>query len=217
MITSPPDPEFDEEIGRYIDTGAPQQGKVLSQEYPNRGPVLIDEAHNFRNINMRSKGLRDYLESGDHKVVLMSATPQNLGPMDIYRQLTLFLDDMNHGLNIEPLSLEQYFHNAQRQLAYRIDLENYQAALAAWELNQRRGEAPRKPVTSPRGCGLTSRKYSRLYSFAGAGGTSARYTATAPKSTASPCGSRTPSWATWNTAWTRCTRRRAHSRKSRNC
>ena len=146
MITSPPDPEFDEEIGRYIDTGAPQQGKVLSQEYPNRGPVLIDEAHNFRNINMRSKGLRDYLESGDHKVVLMSATPQNLGPMDIYRQLTLFLDDMNHGLNIEPLSLEQYFHNAQRQLAYRIDLENYQAALAAWERNRRRGEEPRKPV-----------------------------------------------------------------------
>ena len=146
MITSPPDPEFDEEIGRYIDTGAPQQGKVLSQEYPNRGPVLIDEAHNFRNINMRSKGLRDYLESGDHKVVLMSATPQNLGPMDIYRQFTLFLDDMNHGLNIEPLSLEQYFHNAQRQLAYRIDLENYQAALAAWERNRRRGEEPRKPV-----------------------------------------------------------------------
>ena len=109
MITSPPDPEFDEEIGRYIDTGAPQQGKVLSQEYPNRGPVLIDEAHNFRNINLRSKGLRDYLESGDHKVVLMSATPQNLGPMDIYRQFTLFLDDTNHGLNLEPVSLEQYF------------------------------------------------------------------------------------------------------------
>ena len=145
MITSPPDPEFDEEIGRYIDTGAPQQGKVLSQEYPNRGPVLIDEAHNFRNINMRSKGLRDYLESGDHKVVLMSATPQNLGPMDIYRQLTLFLDDTNHGLNIEPLSLEQYFHNAQRWLRYRADYENYEAARSAWESGGRRGDQPRAP------------------------------------------------------------------------
>ena len=145
MISSPPDPEFDEEIGRYIDTGAPQQGIVLSQEYPNRGPVLVDEAHNFRNVNLRSKGLRDYLESGDHKVVLMSATPQNLGPMDIYRQLTLFLDDIEHGLNIEPVSLDQYFRNAQRWRAYEVDFENYQAELAAWELNQRRGEAPRKP------------------------------------------------------------------------
>ena len=67
MISSPPDPEFDEELGQYVDAGAPEQGIVLSQEYPNRGPVLIDEAHNFRNVNLRSKGLRDYLESGDHR------------------------------------------------------------------------------------------------------------------------------------------------------
>ena len=75
--------------------------------------MLVDEAHNFRNVNRRSRGLRDYLESGDHKVVLLSATPQNLGPMDIYRQLRLFLDDTDHGLNIEPVSLEEYFRNAQ--------------------------------------------------------------------------------------------------------
>ena len=145
MISSPPDPEFDEEVGRYVDTGAPEQGIVLSQTFPNRGPVLVDEAHNFRNINLRSKGLRDYLESGDHKVVLMSATPQNLGPMDIYRQLTLFLDDTNHGLNLEPLSLEDYFRNAQRWLRYRADYENYEAARSAWESGGRRGDQPRAP------------------------------------------------------------------------
>ena len=145
MISSPPDPEFDEEVGRYVDTGAPEQGIVLSQTFPNRGPVLVDEAHNFRNINLRSKGLRDYLESGDHKVVLMSATPQNLGPMDIYRQLTLFLDDTNHGLNLEPVSLEDYFRNAQRWLRYRADYENYGAELSAWENGGRRGDQPRAP------------------------------------------------------------------------
>ena len=145
MISSPPDPEFDEEVGRYVDTGAPEQGIVLSQTFPNRGPVLVDEAHNFRNINLRSKGLRDYLESGDHKVVLMSATPQNLGPMDIYRQLTLFLDDTNHGLNLEPVSLEDYFRNAQRWLRYRADYENYEAELSAWESGGRRGDQPRAP------------------------------------------------------------------------
>ena len=145
MISSPPDPEFDEELGQYVDAGAPEQGIVLSQEYPNRGPVLIDEAHNFRNVNLRSKGLRDYLESGDHRVVLMSATPQNLGPMDIYRQLTLFLDDTNHGLNLEPLSLEDYFRNAQRWLRYRTDYENYEAELSAWESGGRRSDQPRAP------------------------------------------------------------------------
>ena len=145
MVTSPPDPEFDEEIGRYIETGQPQQGIVLSQKYPNRGPVLVDEAHNFRNDNLRSRGLRDYLESGDHKVVLMSATPQNLGPMDIYRQLTLFLDDTEHGLNIEPLSLEEYFKNAQRWHAYRAELENYTATLEEWQRGGRNGKGPNEP------------------------------------------------------------------------
>ena len=111
VIAAPEDPEFDEELGRYVEADSPERGIILEQEYPYRGPVLVDEAHNFRNMNQRSRGLRNYLESGDHKVVLMSATPQNLGPMDIYRQLTLFLDDTEHGLNLEPVSLEEYFHN----------------------------------------------------------------------------------------------------------
>ncbi len=116
MIAAPPEAEFDEELGRYIDAEQPGRGIVLTDQYANRGPVLVDEAHNFRNVNQRSRGLRDYLESGDHKVVLLSATPQNLGPTDIYRQLRLFLDDTDHGLNIEPVSLEAYFRNAQEWL-----------------------------------------------------------------------------------------------------
>ena len=145
MIAPPPESEFDEELGRYVDVEQPQQGIVLENEYPNRGPVLIDEAHNFRNINNRSLGLRNYLDSGEHKVVLLSATPQNLGPMDIYRQLTLFMDDTEHGLNVEPVSLNEYFRNAQKWLAYRAEYENYTSEYDAWWANFSKGAPPLPP------------------------------------------------------------------------
>ena len=145
MIAAPPEAEFDEELGRYVDVGPSGHGVVLERAYPNRGPVLIDEAHNFRNVNQRSKGLSDYLESGDHKVVLLSATPQNLGPMDIYRQLRLFLDDTEHGLNIEPVSLEEYFRNAQKWLEYRAEYENYQSEGGARQAGGSRGARPLPP------------------------------------------------------------------------
>ena len=125
---------------------------MLAQQYPNRGPVLVDEAHNFRNLNSRSKGLREYLEAGDHKVVLLSATPQNLGPMDIYRQLRLFLDDTEHGLPLEPLNLEAYFSNAQKWIEYRMVHENYLIEFEAWDRDHPTATppvAPREP-TVPR-------------------------------------------------------------------
>ena len=148
IIAAPPDPEYDEETGRYLDSGPLEHGIDLAQQFPNRGPVLVDEAHNFRNINQRSRGLRNYLEAGNHKVVLLSATPQNLGPMDIYRQLTLFLDDTDHGLNLEPVSLEAYFGAAQRWMEYRVDYENYLADYQAWK-NPRARTAPPLPPTKP--------------------------------------------------------------------
>ena len=61
VISAPPDPEFDEESGRYLDEDGAGTGVVLEDTYPNRGPVLVDEAHNFRNVNRRSRGLRHYL------------------------------------------------------------------------------------------------------------------------------------------------------------
>ena len=145
MIAAPAEAEFDEELGRYVDAVQPGHGIVLEQTYRNRGPVLVDEAHNFRNINRRSRGLAGYLESGDHKVVLLSATPQNLGPMDIYRQLRLFLHDTEHGLNIEPVSLEDYFHNAQEWLAYRALYENYEAEFSTWQASGSVGAPPLPP------------------------------------------------------------------------
>ena len=123
-IAPPPQLVFNPETEDYEDSGAGQQGTILNDAFPNRGPVLIDEAHGFRNDNQRSRGLRDYLERGDHKVILLSATPQNLGPRDIYRQISLFMDETDHGLPIEPLALEDYFTSAVHWREYRkaVDL-----------------------------------------------------------------------------------------------
>ena len=121
MIAAPQGAEFDEELGRYVDADYSGQGIVLSETYQHRGPVLIDEAHNFRNVNRRSNGLRAYLAEGNHKVVLLSATPQNLGPQDIYRQLSLFLHETNHGIDIEPLQLSAFFNDAAKWQTYRAE------------------------------------------------------------------------------------------------
>lgn len=56
VITAPADVVFDEELGRYVDALAQGRGIVLQDEYPNHGAVLVDEAHNFRNINSDPSG-----------------------------------------------------------------------------------------------------------------------------------------------------------------
>ena len=107
--------------------------------------MLVDEAHGFRNDNQRSRGLRDYLERGDHKVILLSATPQNLGPRDIYRQVSLFMDEIDHGLPIEPLALEDYFTSAARWQEYRADADAYGQELAEYLKNGGEGSRPVEP------------------------------------------------------------------------
>ena len=147
MIAAPVGAEFDEELGRYVDTQQNGRGIVLAEEYPNRGPVLVDEAHNFRNVNQRSTGLRDYLEIGNHKVVLLSATPQNMGPRDILRQLRLFLPDTDHGMDIEPLALSDFFSDAEKWMAFLAGQER----LDDWRRNGGRLEDMPKVPTKPAG------------------------------------------------------------------
>ena len=149
VLAPPPDAEFDEELGRYVDASLDGAGVVLAEKYANYGPVLVDEAHNFRNINRRSEGLRHYLENGDHKVILLSATPQNLGPRDIYRQLRFFLDETEHGLNIEPLGLEDYFQSAERWYQYRIEYDNYRTAVRQWRRDGEQDSRPSAPAKPP--------------------------------------------------------------------
>ena len=145
-IAPPPQLVFDPETEDYQDSDSNQRGILLTETYPNRGPVLIDEAHGFRNDNQRSRGLRDYLERGDHKVILLSATPQNLGPRDIYRQISLFMDETDHGLPIEPLALEDYFSSAAHWQEYRETADAYVQELAEYLKNGSQGPKPLEPT-----------------------------------------------------------------------
>jgi len=152
-IAPPAAAKFDDESGEYVD-GADDEaaggGIDLAATYPNRGVVLVDEAHNFRTPGTRRyQALFDYLWGGDHKAILLSATPQNLGPADIYHQLRLFLDDLDHGLNLEPLHLQEYFSAMQKWYAYRTELENWQVDYAQWQFESatKRGKKTAPPPT----------------------------------------------------------------------
>lgn len=126
-LKPPPAAAYDEELGQYVDPEPAEAGGIdLMTTYPNRGVVLVDEVHNFRNdATKRYAALAHYLQNGEHKAVLLSATPQNLGPADIYHQLRLFLDDLDHGLNLEPPHLREYFAAIQRWYTYEIEVENW--------------------------------------------------------------------------------------------
>lgn len=152
-IAPPAAAKFDDESGEYVD-GADDEaaggGIDLAATYPNRGVVLVDEAHNFRTPGTRRyQALFDYLWGGDHKAILLSATPQNLGPADIYHQLRLFLDDLDHGLNLEPLHLQEYFSAMQKWYAYRTELENWRVDYAQWQFESatKRGKKTAPPPT----------------------------------------------------------------------
>lgn len=150
-ITPPPTARWDEETDTYIeDASDAGSGINLLAAYPNRGVVLVDEAHNFRNdATRRYQALANYLWEGDHKVILLSATPQNLGPADIYHQVRLFLDDLDHGLNLEPVHLEEYFRAVQHWYQYRIDYENYQQDYLVWQEENRQQRGKRPPAPTP--------------------------------------------------------------------
>ena len=151
-IAPPPGLVFDPETEQYEEVADGARGINLTEEYRYRGPVLVDEAHNFRNDVNRSRGLRDYLERGDHKVILLSATPQNLGPRDIYRQVRLFLDETDHGLPLEPQGLEDYFASVVNWQEYRKEVDAYAVALAEHLKGGNDGPAPvepKRPDTPP--------------------------------------------------------------------
>jgi hypothetical protein len=153
VIVPPAGAVFDEESGEYLDEPPPEQGVDLLARYPDRGIVLVDEAHNFRNPGTRRyAALSSYLWGSDRKVVLLSATPQNLGPADIYHQLRLFLDDLDHGLPLEPQSLEQYFAAIQAWYQWEVEATNWQQDHLRWQAEyagRRPGRAVPPPPAAP--------------------------------------------------------------------
>ncbi|MBS1737979.1 MAG: DEAD/DEAH box helicase family protein, partial [Bacteroidetes bacterium] len=84
--------------------------------------ILVDEAHKFRNhksqqfqnLQIICKSGREFIggvEGFEKKVVLISATPLNNKPDDIYRLLTLFQDERNCTLpSVPEQNLQKYFY-----------------------------------------------------------------------------------------------------------
>ena len=139
------------------------------------GPVLIDEAHSFRNNNQRRRVLTDFLGNGKkHKVILLSATPQNLAPVDILRQLELFLNSRNHGLPGIKGPLNAYFPSD----ADESTTEQTAEVLRHLLIRRRRQDIVRdypdsaingKPITFPTP-ELSNRQYSLDHAYHKAGG-----------------------------------------------
>jgi len=80
------------------------------EKYRDRDFVLVDESHNFRHpSSQRYKILQTYLQSGDRKCVLLTATPRNKTAWDLYHQIQLFHRGEITLLPVDPPHLRNYF------------------------------------------------------------------------------------------------------------
>ena len=60
--------------------------------------------------------------------------------------MRLFLDETEHGLNIEPIGLEDYFRSAERWHAHKMETDDYRSARAEWRRNGSQGAEPQPPT-----------------------------------------------------------------------
>jgi len=91
--------------------GDDERNILLEEEkYRDRNFVLVDESHNFRHPNtQRYRVLQAFLQEGDRRCVLLTATPRNKSAMDVYHQIRLFHPGDKTFLPIDPPDLRQYF------------------------------------------------------------------------------------------------------------
>lgn len=91
-------------------------GKVLlegNERYEHREVVLIDESHNFRHSETkRYKALQPFLSG--RLAILITATPLNTSPWDLYNQIKLFHHSDTTLIPVEPPDLRTFFRLAER-------------------------------------------------------------------------------------------------------
>lgn len=97
------------------DGGDDFNGDLNQEQY---GLIVIDESHNFRNkTTQKYKALDDLigLSNPTPYICLLSATPQNNTPTDLYNQISLFIRDTNNCNlpNVQGGKLDSFF-NAMR-------------------------------------------------------------------------------------------------------
>ena len=102
------------------------------KNYAKYDLVIIDEAHKFRNdtsdaydILQRICKAKTYNEE-DKKIILVSATPLNNRPSDLYNQILLFQDGNNSSLGF---SLSKFFNNAKTKYKKITQLQNKTQAI----------------------------------------------------------------------------------------
>ncbi|MDE5857040.1 MAG: DEAD/DEAH box helicase family protein [Muribaculaceae bacterium] len=94
--------------------------EIENIEFRNYGMVLIDESHNFRNSETQKyKAIDDLigLINPTPYVALLSATPQNNSPKDLYNQIRLFQRTTNNSNlpNVEGGKLDSLFNAMERR------------------------------------------------------------------------------------------------------
>ncbi|MHB8089515.1 MAG: helicase-related protein, partial [Anaerolineaceae bacterium] len=85
------------------------------ERFADRDFVLVDESHNFRNVdNQRYKLLETFLQVRERRCVLLTATPRNRAIWDIYHQLKLFHPGDRTRLPINPPNLREFIKSVER-------------------------------------------------------------------------------------------------------
>jgi hypothetical protein len=93
-------------------------GGVDLSDYEARDFVLIDESHSFRNAGTQRYAMLDeFLGDGTRKVCLLTATPLNARPFDVYHQLKLFHREERTALAIDPPDLKLFFTKVEKKEA----------------------------------------------------------------------------------------------------
>jgi superfamily II DNA/RNA helicase len=82
---------------------------IDEETYQDRDFILIDESHNFRNPDTQKyKLLQTYLQAGDRRCVLLTATPRNKNFRDVYHQVKLFHVGERTQIPIDPPNLIEF-------------------------------------------------------------------------------------------------------------
>ena len=101
---------------RVVSSGLLQEDSRLASAFERRTPelsdrelVLVDESHMFRNAGTQRFRYLESFIGDDRRVVLLSATPMNRSPRDVYNQIRLFHQRDVTSLPITPPHLDRFF------------------------------------------------------------------------------------------------------------
>ncbi|MBM3708768.1 MAG: helicase, partial [Actinobacteria bacterium] len=90
-------------------------GFEVINKYKDKEIILIDESHNFRNSeNNRYRNFLEFLLQHDKKderrLILVTATPQNNTPFDVYHQIKLFHHEDETNIPITPPNIRDFMN-----------------------------------------------------------------------------------------------------------